>query len=97
MQPLETVRIKVEQRDGRFYISSEDVPGLWLWGSDLRTLFEDVAPTIQDLYKMNRGLDVEVHESMGAKFRRWIMIVMTFGLLRTGRDKYKIYHAVGHT
>lgn len=97
MQPIETVRIKIVKRDGRFYISSDDVPGLWLWGGDLGKLFEDVAPTIQDLYRMNRGMDVEVQESIGARLKRWMMMVMMARLFRTARDEYKIYHTVVHT
>lgn len=97
MQQIETVKIKIARRDGRFYISSDDVPGLWLWGSDLGKLFEDVAPTIQDLYRMNRGIDVEVQESIGARLKRWMMLVMMVRLVRTARDEYKIYHAAVHT
>lgn len=86
-RPTETVRIKVECRSGRFYVSSDDVPGLWLWGSDFEELMEDIAPTIKDLYKFNRGMDVEVKEGMVSKFAGWILI----RLFRVSRDRYKIY------
>lgn len=61
----ERVRIKVELRkNGRFYVSSDDVPGLFLWGRNFEELMENIAPTIKDLYKFNRGLDVEVREAI---------------------------------
>jgi len=55
-----TVSIKIEHRNGGFYISSDDVPGLWLWGRDPELLFNDLVPTIQELYKLNQGKIVDV-------------------------------------
>jgi len=86
-RPIQTVRIKIAYRSNRFYVSSDDVPGLWLWGSDFGELLKDVGPTIQDLYKFNHGIDVEVKEDLASKFLNWILI----HLFRVGRDKYKIY------
>ena len=88
----ETVRIRVEYRsDGRFYVSSDDVPGLFLWGSDFEELMEDIAPTIKDLYKFNRGMDVEVKEGLISKFVSWMFI----RLFRASRGSYKKYSIGG--
>ena len=48
-----TVNLKIEYRDDRFYVSSADVPGLWLWGKDLDLLMRNVAPAILSLLKYN--------------------------------------------
>lgn len=56
----DTVTIKVEHKDGGIYISSDDVPGLWLWGSDPEQVFSDIVPTIRELYKLNNGRTVDV-------------------------------------
>ena len=59
-QTIETVRIKIEEREGCVYVSSDDVPGLWLWGKDSDQVLNNVVPAIKVLYKHNRGIDVEV-------------------------------------
>jgi hypothetical protein len=59
-QSIETVRVNVEYREGCVYVSSNDVPGLWLWGKNSAQVFNNIAPAIKILYKYNRGMDVEV-------------------------------------
>jgi hypothetical protein len=59
-QTIETVRIKIEERERCVYVSSDDVPGLWLWGKDQNRVFNSITPAIKALYKHNRGIDVEV-------------------------------------
>ena len=59
-QPFEFVSIRVQQKPMGIFISSEDVPGLFLWGSDPEAVLADVVPAIERLYKHNRHLDVEV-------------------------------------
>lgn len=58
-KPMEEVRILVEQRGGKTYISSEDVPGLWIWGDNPDDVFGSVISTIELLYKHNRQLEVK--------------------------------------
>ena len=88
----ERVRIKIELRkNGRFYISSDDVPGLFLWGSDFEELMQDIAPTIKDLYKFNLGMDVEVKEAMFSRMLSWIFV----RLFRASRGSYKTYSIGG--
>lgn len=60
-EPLEVVHLDVEQRQGQVYVSSKDVPGLWLWGSP-EQVFSDVCPVLEQLYKHQRGLDVVARE-----------------------------------
>ncbi len=92
--PIETVRIKVVTRDGRLYVSSDDVPGLWLWGKDPEQVFKNIGPAIRVLYKYNRGMEVEVRETFLSKLQRWILI----RLFRVAKqsDRYKIYPLAGH-
>ena len=59
-QSIETVRVNIEYREGCVYVSSNDVPGLWLRGIDSNRVFNNIAPAIKALYKYNRGIDVEV-------------------------------------
>ncbi len=63
-QTIETVQVKIEEREGYVYVSSDDVPGLWLWGKDSNQIFNNIAPAIKTLYKHNRGIDVEVDITM---------------------------------
>ena len=85
-KPLETVRIKIEHRVGGVYISSTDVPGLWLWGEDVEQVFKNIIPAIRVLYKYNRNLDVEVKEAPIPKMLRWLKAEWQ-------NEKYEIYSA----
>ncbi len=38
------VRLRVENKNGRIYISSDDVPGLFLWGKDPKDVLKSVVP-----------------------------------------------------
>lgn len=86
---METVRIKIEHRAGSIYVSSDDVPGLWLWGKDPDQVLNNVAPAIKALYKHNRGIEVEVEEVPVSRVVRWLLR----HLLRPSKqsDKYRIY------
>ena len=54
------IQIKINQRGGRFYLSSDDIQGLWLWGENLEQLKDDLIPTINYLRKTNEGIDLEI-------------------------------------
>lgn len=43
--------------DGSLYLHSRDIPGLHLWGRDLKTLQHDAPIAIRDLLHHNRGID----------------------------------------
>lgn len=86
------VRIKIFFKSGRFYATSEDVEGLWLWHKDAGQLLEMIGPSIKFLYKHNRGIDVEVRETAFSKIFNWIFV--RFGhLVRRLKtlDHYKVY------
>jgi hypothetical protein len=68
---LETVKLRVENRQGTLYVSSTDVPGLYLWGDDPEDVFGAVIPTIEALYKHNRDLTVEARRSSEGDADRW--------------------------
>lgn len=55
-----TVKIRIENRGGCIYVSSDDVEGLWIWGKDPEQVFQNIIPAIQTLYKYNHGIEVEV-------------------------------------
>ena len=57
------IQIKVDQRGKRFYLSSDEIPGLWLWGKDLEQLQKDLIPTVKYLYKANKGIDIQINNS----------------------------------
>jgi hypothetical protein len=65
------VRLKVVSSEGRIYISSDDVPGLYLWGTDPEEVFESVVPAIKELFKHNKGMDVEVVAQEPTRAERW--------------------------
>jgi hypothetical protein len=71
-QQLETVRITIYYEDDCFYISSEDVEGLWLWGRDAALLFGNLGPAIKTLYKDNDNMEIEVRKSLRTKISRWL-------------------------
>ena len=62
-RPMETVHLKILNKDGTVYISSDDVPGLWLWGKDAEQVFESLIPTLKALYEYNRGVIVDIKEA----------------------------------
>lgn len=70
-KPLAIIRIKIENNNGTFYISSDDVQGLWLWGKDPETLFQSIIPTIEELYKYNEHITVKVKEAPPPLMERW--------------------------
>lgn len=73
-RPLATIRIKIQtRRDGTVYISSDDIPGLWLWGRDHDQVFRSIAPTIEELYRCNKGRTVKVREAPLSQSTRWFV------------------------
>lgn len=46
--------------DGNWVVKSNDLPGLLLWGKDIRALREDIPLAIQTLYRLNFELEVQV-------------------------------------
>jgi hypothetical protein len=92
-QPIETVRIKIERRGDCVYVSSEDVPGLWLWGKDPDQVLNNIAPAIKALYKHNRGIDVEVEEAPVSR----LVDRLLRRLIRPRElsDRYRIYPIPG--
>lgn len=58
IHPIQVVRLKVEHRQGSTYVSSSDMPGLWLWGPDPEKVFHDVPIALQELYKHKSGTEV---------------------------------------
>jgi len=54
------IQIKIQQENGFYYITSDDVPGLHLWGDNIEVLFSDIIPAIKALYKHNKGIEVEL-------------------------------------
>lgn len=57
---LAVIELRIENRSGYIYVSSEDVPGLHLWGDDAKKVCQKIIPAIKLLFRLNRGLDVEV-------------------------------------
>jgi hypothetical protein len=73
-KPLTTIHIRIQTRsDGTVYISSDDMPGLWLWGKDHDRVFRSIAPTIEELYKLNEGQAVKVREAPLSQSTRWFV------------------------
>lgn len=69
---LATIRIKIQtRRDGTIYISSDDMPGLWLWGKDHGQVFRSIVPTIEELYRLNEGRAVKAREALSSRLARW--------------------------
>lgn len=54
------VRVHGEYQDSAWVITSENLPGFFLAGEDLERLRADVPTTIQMLYRLNYGMEVEV-------------------------------------
>jgi hypothetical protein len=84
-KPLATIHIKIQSRsDGTVYISSDDMPGLWLWGKDHDQVFRSIIPTIEELYRLNEGQAVKAREAPPSRFARWFAQEKI-------NDKYEIY------
>jgi hypothetical protein len=54
------IELHYVQRSGYLYVTSPDVPGLHLCGSDFRAVCDDVIPAVKTLFKLNRGIEVDV-------------------------------------
>lgn len=94
----ETIRINVRYHEGRYYISSDDIEGLFLCSKDPLALFRDIAPAICFLYKHNHGRDVKVTEPLSTRITRFLITRLhkkpksiTTGL----RERYHIYTVNG--
>ena len=66
-EPIDVIHLNRETRDGVLYISSDDLPGLWLWGNDPEVVFNNVIPTIAKLYMYNNGINVEIKKMCNKK------------------------------
>ena len=55
------INVHIEDREGRFFAFSDDLPGLHLCGASLVDVQSDIAPMIQQLYKLTNGMEVVVH------------------------------------
>lgn len=54
------IRLVYDQKqDGRFHISSPDIPGLHLSGPDLAAITEDIEPLVRELLLHNAGVVVD--------------------------------------
>ncbi len=90
----DVIRLKIEHHEGTIYISSDDLPGLWLWGSDPKEVFDSIAPSIKSLYKLNEGLEVEVKEAKRSKLNRWLFTRLFRGKREV--DRYNVYPSHHH-
>lgn len=59
-QPLEIISVRVERKPMGLFLSSDEVPGLFLWGQDPEAVFADLVPAIRALYLHNREMRVDV-------------------------------------
>ena len=57
---ITVVQVILSHKDGYYFATSEDVPGLHLCSQDRAKLESYIIPAIKLLFKDNRGLDVEV-------------------------------------
>lgn len=69
---IATIHLDKKNKDGVLYISSKDLPGLWVWGTDPEQVQNDVIPTITKMYQYNDGLKVEIKETCSkGVLNRW--------------------------
>lgn len=61
-KPIATIHLDKKSKDGVLYLSSKDLPGLWLWGADPEQVYESIIPTIIKLYRYNDGIKVEIKQ-----------------------------------
>ena len=59
-EPVALVKVDYGFRDGWHVFSSLDVPGLYVASKDPETAFNDVAPSIEKLAKLNDDVDCTV-------------------------------------
>lgn len=86
---METIRVDISNRNGAFFISSNDVRGLWLWGTDADEIFQSIIPTLKALYEYNEGIIVDIREAEPGRTRaeRWFSqdkICQTFDVFKIG-------------
>jgi hypothetical protein len=77
---LISVQLAYQRSKKRFALTSTDVPGLLLAGSDLPLLLKDVPAAIKLLYKLNYGMNIKVVEAPRNESQQpgWIPVSSTF-------------------
>lgn len=62
MTAVTVVKVHIAKgQDGMFRAQSQDVRGLHVWGATYEQVCERAKLGIKRLYKLNHGLDVELH------------------------------------
>lgn len=93
-RPMETIHINIDNKDGTIYISSDDVPGLWLWGKDAGEVFDSVIPTVKALYEYNQNIIVEIKEAPDrTREERWSgqdKVCQTYQVFKVGNTNSQI-------
>lgn len=54
------ISVQREYRDGAWILTSENLPGLFLAGDDLKAIRADIPAAIKLLYSLNYAMDVNV-------------------------------------
>lgn len=79
------------REDGGLRATSPDVPGLFLSGEDPDAILRDAGPAIEHLFKVNMGLDLEMHPLTSAREyleTRGVIRAKTSGIVEfAGRPK----------
>ena len=62
-----TIHVNYSFKEDTHVFSSDDLPGLYIAHKDAQRAFEDVAPSIKLLLKLNSGIDCEVRPAKSYK------------------------------
>ena len=56
--------VNISQREGSFFASSSDLPGLYLCGKALKYVSDDIGPMIERLYLLNHKIKVRAAKAV---------------------------------
>lgn len=59
--------VNVAHREGTYFATSPDLPGLYLCGRSQQDVKEDIAPMIERIYMLNKGLKVRAARAVDAE------------------------------
>lgn len=56
--------VRLEERDGRYFAFSDDLPGLHLCGSSIDAVRADIGPMIEQMYLLNKHAKVRAQPAV---------------------------------
>lgn len=71
--PSTSINVQHKYRDGWHVFYSDDMPGLYVASDDPRKAYDDIAPSIEKLIKLDTGVSVTAKPQLS--FDEWLVVI----------------------